>query len=310
MKQTMLVILICICFCATAQKNIPKANGLWTAAWSHDDKYFAFGGDDSILYIYSASTYELYRSYKLKSMIRGVSWHPKQNVLAVANMKEVQLLDLENNSVKTINGVPGGRGIDWNYNGELLGLADGYGVVQIINKEGKLIRSIKKHNNNSYLSLDWHPSKNMLVTSSDEIILFDTSGKQLKFINHRKDPTGVLTVQFHPSGNFFASGDYGHDVVKTLLQFWNEEGKLLKEIKGSNAEYRNIRWNKTGSLLATASDGLRIWNVSGKLLHHAKTANLLWGLDWNHAGTKILTVSYNGDVLMYSDKGIFLKRIK
>jgi WD40 repeat protein len=65
-------------------------------------------------------------------------------------------------------------------------------------------------------------------------------------IMHRKEHTGVLSVAWHPQGDFLASGDYGHDGegIPTLLQFWNNKGGLIKEMKGSKMEYRNIRWNK------------------------------------------------------------------
>src|SRR5688572_7202693 len=111
-----------------------------------------------------------------------------------------------------------------------------------------------------------------MVTSSDEIILFDTAGNQLKLINHRKEQTGILTVRWHPSGEFFASGDYGHENEgkPTLLQFWKADGTLIKTIKGHHSELRNIRWNNEGTLLATASDVLRIYNNHGALVSTGK----------------------------------------
>lgn len=44
-----------------------------------------------------------------------------------------------------------------------------------------------------------------------------------------------------------------------ILKVVAGNGKLMKEWNGSKREFRNIRWNKQGTYLATASDALRIW---------------------------------------------------
>lgn len=278
-----------------------------------DDKYYAFGGDDSLLRIHTSADHKLYKWYKANGMIKNISWHPQGKIVALATSKNVQLLDIETGILTSLTDiVTGGRGIGWNYNGELLGLADGRGVVQIMNKEGKLLRSIKKHNNHSYLAIDWHPSKNILVTSSDEIILFDTSGKQLQFIKHRKEATGILSVKWHPSGDFFASGDYGHENEgkPPLLQFWKEDGTLLKTISGHHAELRNMRWNKAGTFLATASDVVRIYSKDGTLINTGKNMGYnIWGIGWNRTGKLVITSSYEGNVDVWTNKGKLVRKI-
>ena len=295
------------------QNDSRKPRGIWVTEWSADGEYFALGGDDSTLWVYKAMDYSLLKTYKLSSLIRGLSWHPKENILAVATGSGIQMLDMNRDQLSTVSSISvGGRGIDWNASGELLALADGHGLVQILDKKGRLLRSISKHNNNSYLSLDWHPTQNILVTSSDEIILFDTSGKQLQFIKHRKESTGILSVKWHPSGEFFASGDYGHDRegVPTLLQFWKEDGTLIKTIEGHHAEIRNLRWSKDGSMLATAADALRIWNKDGELLYTAQSKEKLWGIAWSNDGKKIVTGSFgDGSVKVWNNRGELIKEL-
>lgn len=291
----------------------PHRTGVWSLDWSPDDRFFAMGGDASTLAVYNTSDYSLHLSLKLPDAIKCLRWHPIEKLLAIATNKGVSLLDMATAQLRTLPGLTtGGRGVGWNYTGELLALADGKGVVQILTKEGALLRSIKKHNIHSYLALDWHPSKNILVAASDEILVFDTSGRQLSFITHRKEPTGVLSVQWHPSGAFFASGDYGHhnEGVETLLQFWKEDGTLLKVMKGSITEYRNIRWNKDGSLLATASDALRIWTKEGELIHTGNaTGYNLWSIDWNSKGSQILTSSFDGHLDLWTAQGKQVRKI-
>lgn len=290
-----------------------KPLGPWAIQFSPDDKHYAVGGDDSILRIYATTSHKLHKWYKCNSMIKNLRWHPAGKVLAIANMKGVQLLDVPAGKLTEVPGLKtGARGIVWNNNGGLLGLADGFGIVQIMNKEGKIIRSIKKHNNKTYMAIDWHPSKNIIVTGSDEIILFDTSGTQLKLINHRKESTGVLAVTWHPSSDFFVSGDYGHEDEgkPTLLQFWKPDGTLIRTIKGHHSEIRNLSWNAAGTLLATASDALRIYSKDGTLLYTGKTRGYnLWGISWNSKGTLIITSSYDGYIDLWTNKGKLVKRI-
>lgn len=300
------------CSQKTTKNTSLKPSGTWAIEFSPDDKYYAFGGDDSLLQVYTAANHTLYKWYKTNG-IKNISWHPDGQLLAIANPKGLQLLNMDTEQISTITGLKtGGRGIRWNHSGELLALADGSGIVQIMNKDGKLLRSIKKHNNHSYLAIDWHPSKNIIVTGSDEIILFDTAGNQLKLINHRKEHTGVLTVRWHPSGEFFASGDYGHEKEgkPTLLQFWKADGTLIKTITGHHSELRNIRWNKDGTFLATASDVLRIYNKKGGLVSTGKnTGYNVWGIGWNKKGNVIATSSFEGNIDIWTNKARLIKKI-
>ena len=178
------------------------------------------------------------------------------------------------------------------------------------NKDGKLIRSTPKENNDSYLSIHWHPSKNIIAAVGTEIWLFDTSGKQLTQMKHRKENAGLLTVRWHPSGEFFATGDNGPDEIESIIQFWKEDGELIKTLQGSKGEYRNIRWSNDGSLLASASDGLRIWTKDGQLLHTGKSKDILWGLAWNPSGNRIITGTFNGDIHLWTNKAKPLMQVQ
>lgn len=298
------------CGQSVASKDAPKIQKkktlLWTADWSADDKRIAVGGDDSLLKIYDSKNLKLLKTYQLKSMIRQVNWHPAKNILAIAtNDDEVSILNTETEKFIKLNGITyGARGIGWNFNGELLATADNVGLIKIWDLKGNLLKTIKKEDKNSYFSLHWHPNKNIIAVSGDDIRIVDTSGATLKVIKHRKENTGVLSVRWHPSGEFFATGDYGQDKegVKSIMQFWKADGTLIRTLYGSKAEYRNIQWNIEGSLLASASDVLRIWSKNGDLLFTGKPEDLLWGVDWNRTSEKIITTSINGNVKLWTAK--------
>jgi WD40 repeat protein len=315
------IILLLLLFVQLVSARKPTGSpGLWTLDISHDDKYIALGGDDSLLRIFTGDL-KLFKAMKTgnKGMIRAVSWHPKQNILAVAARNDIWIINPETNAEVQLEGTHGGsRTIAWNHDGELLGTAGGGGIIWIWDRHGKLKKQIQKRSadgnkdNKDFLGVDWHPSKNILVTVGDEIRIFDTTGKQLNVFLHRNKRAGILTVKWHPSGEFFVTGDYGHpnEGIPTLLQFWQMDGKLIKEWNGSQKELRNIRWNKQGTALATGSDALRIWTTDGELLHtgNAGENTVLWGVDWTSDSKKIFTVSFNsGKIQSWDNKGKLLK---
>lgn len=308
--------ILCFGHIAQAQKGTPhkKQTLLWTTAWSKDNRLIAVGGDDRLLRIYDSKLLKPIMSFPLRSMIRQVNWHPKRNILAIATSgDDVSILDIATKKMVKLNGITSGaRGIGWNFNGELLATADNDGLIKIWNADGKLLRTIKKESDeNSYFSLDWHPHKNLIATSGDDLRIVDTSGVTLKIIKHRKENTGILAVRWHPSGDFLAVGDYGQDKenIPSIVQFWKPDGTLIKVLHGSKAEYRNIQWNKDGTFLATSSDALRIWNKNGDLLFTGKSEDLLWGIDWNNASSQIITTSINGYIKLWTAKATLIKRL-
>jgi WD40 repeat protein len=279
--------------------------GIWTIDWRFDDKLYALGGDDKHLRIYSAGNMKLFKMYRFSEMIRYVSWHPeKKNLLAVTTWGNRNgILNIENDEFIPLSIPHGARAVDWNFNGELLAAADNVGLISIWNQQGKLLRSIKKQDKNSYFSMDWHPRENLIVVSGDDIRIVDTTGNALRVIKHREENTGVLSVRWHPSGNFFVSGDYGNSNVKTILQFWKADGTLLKTIYGSKSGIRNLKWTRDGKYLASASDRLRIWDRNGQLLYEAREGSDCWGIDWNQNADSILTTSFSGNIMLWTREG-------
>lgn len=94
--------------------------------------------------------------------------------------------------------------------------------------------------------------------------------------------------------------DYGDDKDKSLLQYWNEMGELLKSMDISKAEYRNLAWNAQGKRLASASDALRIWDTKGNLIAEGPSTDYLWGVAWNKKGNSIITSSMEQRIILWT----------
>jgi WD40 repeat protein len=214
------------------------------------------------------------------------------------------IFNLETNEKIELIGIStdGARGIDWNYTGDYLAIADNDGQILIYDIKGKLIRKFVHENTKSITAIDWHPKKNIITTVTDKIRFFDIEGNLLKSIKHRQEEVMLLSITWHKTGDFFVTGDYGDEKDKSLLQYWSEKGELLKTIDISKGEYRNLAWNSKGDRLASASDALRIWDTNGKLISEGNSKDYLWGVSWNEKGNRIITSSMEQRIILWNKK--------
>lgn len=304
---TILNFLIIVFFNQSFAQNSATKEILWTTDWSPNGKYIAIGGNIDTLKIYSEKNLKPYKSIPLKNTITRVKWHPTKNIIAVTTQMsgdKSSIINLETNEKIVLTGISpdGARGIDWNYTGEYLAVADNDGQILIYDTKGTLKNSFKNENTKSITAVNWHPKKNTLLTVSDKIRLFDIEGNLLKSIKHRTEEVMLLSVAWHKSGSFFVTGDYGNETDKSLLQYWDQQGQLLKSIDISKGEYRNLAWNSEGNRLATASDVLRIWDTNGNLITEGSSKDYLWGVSWNKNGNKIITSSTGQIIILWNNE--------
>ena len=301
-------VILVFCNQTFAQNNLTKEI-LWTTDWSPNGKYIAIGGNVDTLKIYSKSNLNPYKSLPIKNTITRVKWHLTKNIIAVTTQNsedKTSIINLGNNEKIELKGISpdGARGIDWNYTGEYLAVADNEGQILTYNIKGELIRKFLNQSNStkSITAIDWHPKKNILTTVTDQIRFYDIEGNLLKSVKHRPEDVMLLSVAWHNSGDFLVTGDYGDEKNKSLLQYWNEQGELIKSIDTSKGEYRNLAWNPKGNRLASASDALRIWDTNGNLISEGKSKDYLWGVSWNEQGSKIITSSLEQRIILWNKK--------
>ena len=291
----------------TFGQNTLKKEILWTTDWSPNGKYVAIGGNVDTLKIYRETNLKPYKSFPVTNTITRIKWHPSLNIIAITTQMSEEksfILNLETNEKIELNNISfdGARGIDWNYTGEYLAVADNDGQILIYDIKGKFIRKFINENTKSITAIGWHPKKNILVTVGDKIRFFDIEGNLLKSIKHRQEDVLLLSIAWHISGDFFVTGDYGDEKDKSLLQYWNEQGVLIKTIDISKGEYRNLAWNIKGDRLASASDALRIWDKNGNLISIGNSIDYLWGVSWNKKGSRIITSSMEQRIILWNKK--------
>ena len=296
------------------QKTLTKEI-LWTTDWSPNGKYIAIGGNVDTLKIYKEGNLEVYKSFPVKNTITRIKWHPSINIIVVTTQMSDEksfILNLETNEKIELNGISseGARGIGWNYTGEYLAIADSDGQILIYDIQGRLIGKFNNENTKSITAIEWHPKNNMLTTVTDKIRFFDIEGNLLKSIKHRQEEVLLLSIAWHKSGEFFVTGDYGDEKDKSLLQYWTDQGKLIKSIDISKGEYRNLAWNSKGNRLASASEALRIWDTKGNLISEGISKDYLWGISWNEKGNRIITSSLGQRIILWNKKAKRLMTIE
>lgn len=288
---------------------------LWTAAWSPDGSLIAIGGNHDSIRLFSGDKLELIQNYPIPGTVTKLKWHPTINQLAMTTQTsglQPGILNPGTGEANFLNGTSelGSRAIGWNHDGSLLAVGDLDARLHIFNVQGEWLHAVDTRQK-SITGLSWHPRKSLIVAVGEYISLYDYETDNLKSITPRPEEVLMLSVAWHPSGEFFVTGDYG-DYDKPyppLLQFWAPGGKRIRSIDASKAEYRNIRWSHDGQLLATASDALRIWTREGELLYTGASENLLWGIDWSPDDQRIVTTDIKGRAFVWSREAQKLREL-
>ena len=293
--------------CSTTKSKFDFDKVLWTADWSPNGKLIAVGGNIGELKLLIPKDLKTYKSFKKLNTITKVKWHPDGQFIAISRQgndekdpedNKAEIINIEDGSSITLD-VIHSRGLGWANNGRMLAIGDGEGMLRIYSKTGNLIKEIQTEQK-AITGLSWHPSSGRIVTIGSHIEIIEVGSEKSTKIIPREIEILMLSVKWHPSGEFFVTGDYGDTILDypPLLMFWDAKGNKIKEVKGSKAEYRNLKWTKNGDRLVTASDKVRMWNKEGILMKERNFGSLLWGIDWNRKNDKIVVTSEDGKVFL------------
>lgn len=301
------------------RNNQGKTTTAWTAGWSYDDRFVAIGNDQGELAIYETTGWKKIKNWDFAATITKVEWNPKYPILAIAAFSHekdssiVQLYDVEKNQI--IRNLPDtvfGRALSWRPDGEEVAFVGAKGRISVYTKDGKHRKSLSFSNQGSLFDIDWHPSENILLAVEEDIYLIDIDrDRLLATYDDGSRNKGILCCGWHPSGDFFVTGDYGHENEggePSYLKYWHKKGNLLKRIKESKAEYRNVKWSKDGRYLAAATDALLVLNKKGEVVTKTKfDDNNLWGVEWNSKGDKLISSDGAGNIRVTNNSGTILK---
>jgi len=311
-----------------ADHNIPTGKQqapppiAWTIGWSHNDRYIAVGNDQGMLMIYEYASGKKIKTFQTgQATFARVEWNPRYPILAIAATTHgkksiVQLYDAAQN--KILNTLPDtlyGRAVSWSPDGERVAYVGSRGRISIYHRTGRLEKTLSFTHPNSLFDIDWHPIQNLLLAVEEDIFIIDADKDRL--VAKYDDGSihkGILTCQWHPSGKFFVTGDYGHENEggePSFIRFWNKDGSLKKTVSVSKAEIRNTRWSPNGVYLAAAGNPLIILDSTGNLVSKSTPAtHNTWGVSWNSTGTLVVSSDQASNIRITNVQGKTVRILK
>lgn len=296
----------------------------WTAGWSHDDRYAAVGNDKGALTIYETGTWKKIKQWQFpNTTITRVEWNPLHSVLAVASFtpgistgEVVQLYDVAEDKVLRMRADSVmGRALTWSPDGSTVAFVGSRGRISLFGKDGRFRKSLSFSNPRSLMEIDWHPTRNLMLAVEEEMYLIDIDRDSLLATwDDGSQNKGILTAQWHPSGKFFVTGDYGHEnegAEPSYLRFFDSSGTLLHQSRESRYEYRNVRWRRDGKYLAASGDVLLVFDEKGTLVSKTRFGpDNLWGVGWNSEGNRIISSDQVGNVQVTEIGGQIIKTFR
>ena len=288
---------------------------IWAADWSADGR-IAIGGNQGTLRIYPADLSGRARAVPVAGTITNVAWHPSRDLLAVAvqgGATPAFLVRGSGGGLTSLDSVSpaGARGIAWSATGDRLAVADNDGFLTLHDAGGSMLRR-RRVDPKGATALSWHPSGDRIDIVGSAWHTYFPGPDSLVSRSFRPEPTLLLTADWNPTGDILALGDYGEPDggVPTQLQFRDTADSLLLLDVSSQAEYRNVRWDPEGTLLAAAAGGVSLWDADGLLLAHILRNRYVWGLSWNADGSRLIVTTGDGEAFLLDRYLEILRRFR
>ncbi|XP_074375141.1 WD40 repeat-containing protein HOS15-like [Apium graveolens] len=204
-------------------------------SWAPTGSLLASGSADSTTRIWNVAD----------AINRGKSGHGNPNVRVLEHVK-----GRRSDRRRSI------ASVDWNGDGSLLA-ASYEGHARIWTSDGELRSTLRKHKED-VVSIKWNRKGNYVLTGSLDTTAIVWDVKKNDLIQHFELHSGrVLDIDWRDDVSFAASTEILIHVCKI--------GKNcpVKTFLGHESEINSVRWDPTGSLLASSSDDttVKIWSL-------------------------------------------------
>jgi|EP01047_Picozoa_sp_COSAG01_P009832 transducin (beta)-like 1 len=230
------------------------------------------------------------------------SWNPSHALLASGSGdSSARIWNLEGGSFRSTvldhNAGPAGTNggdsaskdittLDWNPDGTKLATGCYDGLGRVWSKDGKLLQTLQ-HHSGPIFSLKWNAKGDLLLSGSVDktAIIWDAATGKVKqhFKCHAK---ATLDVDWRDNDSFASCSTDNHIYVCKLGQ-----SEPVRKYSGHKDEVNAVKWDPTGTLLASCSDDCtaKVWSVDSptcKLDLHGKDghAKEIYTIKWSPTG--------------------------
>ncbi|XP_055821413.1 WD40 repeat-containing protein HOS15-like [Solanum dulcamara] len=209
----------------------------------------------------------------------------------------VVLKHLESRATEKKNDV---TSLDWNREGTLLATGSYDGQAKIWNRSGELVSTLKKHKG-PIISLKWNKQGDYLLSGSIDttVVVWNVKSGESKQLDFHSGPS--LDVAWRNNDSFATSS-----ADKMIYVCKVGENKAVKTFSGHQNEINAIKWDPSGSLLASCSDDstVKIWSMKQDVClhdfreHHKEIYTIKWsptGAGTSNPNKQLLLASASND---------------
>ena len=214
----------------TPVSGLPET-GTRGAGWSHDGQQFAFGDSEGNFHVYNFFSQEPRTYATMQKSITGLSWNPKNDLIAVIG-SHIEIHDHRQDTAVMI--IPRPKevlllGVAWHPSGKYFVTSD-YGIqeegiaplLQFWSPDGRPIKSVE-HAKYEYRNIAWSPDGEYLASASESLCIWD---KQGELLFEGKAPNLLWGVDWSPDQQKIITSTEAGDLI-----LWNTKAEMLKRKK-------------------------------------------------------------------------------
>lgn len=244
--------------------ELPVHAGPAEVAWSNDGSRIASGGEDKVVRIINAKDGVVLHSIPIRgNRVWALDWSPDDHSLVSAGNGDKALQVWDTDTGERIWGLARDK---WHV-----------------------------------FAVAWSPDGRMLATESDRhaIVIWDTSSwkKQLSLSGHQMR---IIDLAWSPDSRRLASSGWD-----STVRNWDISTEKQLSVRASRLRTYSILWSPDSQKLAcTSGDSEVVFDANGMQANTLKgPGSLVRSLQWNQAGERLLSVSYNNIIRIWNAGG-------
>jgi WD40 repeat protein/tetratricopeptide (TPR) repeat protein len=224
------------------------SQSVYSVAFSPDGRILASGSNDETVKLWNVDTGQVLQTLQgHESKVHSVVFHPTKSILVSGSDDKTILWEVDANTSKELQTLPGYETIAFSPDGNILALASNDKTIKLRNiSTGKMLETQQKPDK-SVKKFAFTPDGKILASGGKNIILWEVStGKKLQTLPE----SDVRTVAFNHDGRILVSNS-----INDTIKLWGiSTGRVLKTLKGhGKSSVCAVAFSPCGRFLASGN---------------------------------------------------------